>query len=339
MKKFWQSLLLVMTILVGGLFNQQLAHAVSVGYTVQVVKPQNQDDPLVNYFALRVKPNQRQTLTVVVRNQTAKTQTFKVHLTQAITNSNGIIDYNDFKPQLDPSLKVKIADIFDKTYQTVTVPANGSRRVKLTYQMPSAKLRGCVLGGVYVQQAKLPKAQKTGKLMIRDAFAYAISIRLRESAQNVAPNLRLHQVGVTQVNRRNYVTANLQNFEPGVLSNLSIQASVKAQNGFRTLLKQQQTNLGMAPNSNFNFAIPWNNVNLRAGKYTLHLTAKAGKKNWTFTKNFTITPQELRKLGPTVQNPTKPNYWLYILLAVIIALLLALIGYLLYRNRRNKASK
>lgn len=334
MKRVLQ-ILLVITAALAGLWGATRVHAETVGYVVRIVKPANQDDPLANYFALRTKPSERQTLKIVIQNQKATAQKFTVHVTQAITNANGIIDYSQFKPQLDPSLKVPIRDLFTRTAQTVTVPAQSSKQVALTYQMPDQKLRGWILGGVYVEQAQGKVTKQKRKIMIRDVFAYALSIRLRESAHDVAPNLHLRRVVVGQLNRRNYVLANLQNFEPGVLQNLAIQSHVTARNQSHVLLHLTQTGLGMAPNSNFNDALPWGNVNLRAGDYTLYLTAKAKGHQWHFVKNFTVTPKQLRRLGPTVENPAKTNNWLYLLLGTIIALLLTLIGYLLYRSRRR----
>lgn len=57
-KRIWQGLIILGTLLftIGGY--QQLAKAESVGYTVNVVLPKNQDDKNATYFALRVKPNQ-----------------------------------------------------------------------------------------------------------------------------------------------------------------------------------------------------------------------------------------------------------------------------------------
>ncbi|WP_024747370.1 DUF916 and DUF3324 domain-containing protein [Levilactobacillus namurensis] len=338
MRKFWQGLLVLGALLVGGLTTEVPAHAAAVGYTVQVVKPKNQDDKTVGYFALRTHPNAQQTLEVIVHNQTDRPQKFNVHVTQAVTNSNGIIDYSQYDPQLDPSLKVKMRDLFAKRQQTITVPANGRVPVKVTYQMPAQRLRGCVLGGIYVIQAQPQQVKQTkAKIRLRDIFAYAVSIRLRESPHNVTPDLRMNRVGVAQVDRQNLVTANLQNFEPGILSGMSVQASVKARNGLRPILRQNQKPLGMAPNSNFNFGLPWGNHRLKAGPYTLELTAHGDGQTWHFVRNFTITSRELRKLGPT--NPTKPNNWLYLLLAVIIALLLALIAYLLYRNHQARKQR
>jgi len=317
------------------------AAADSVGYTVKASLPSNQLNKQAGYFDLLTQPRAQQHLTIYISNTSNRQQSFNVSVTQAITNDNGVIDYSQLKPQLDQSLKVGIKDIFSRaSNQKVTVPANARKQVTLTYTMPAKRLRGMILGGVYVEQVPGKTKKPTAHFTIQNAFAYAIGIELQESRQPVAPNLLLHQIQATQINRRNFVTANLQNPEPGIMQKLKINARVTKVGATQTLIRQQQSGLGMAPNSNFNFGIPWGTQNLPAGQYTLHLTAQAGKRDWQFTRNFTIANRTVKRMNKTVLTPTQqPNYWLYALLGLLIALLLAIIGYLWYRNRHQKSAK
>lgn len=316
------------------------AAADSVGYTVKALLPKNQLSKKVSYFDLLTQPKARQHLTILISNTSDRQQSFNVSVNQAITNDNGVIDYSQLKPELDDSLKVGTKDVFSRaSKQKVTVPANTQKQVTLTYTMPAKKLRGMILGGVYVEQVPGKSPKTTAKITLHNAFAYAIGVELQESKQSVAPDMVLHQIQAAQVNRRNFVTANLQNPEPGIMQKLKINARVTKVGATQTLLQQQQSGLGMAPNSNFNFGIPWGTQNLPAGQYTLHLTAQAGSKNWQFTRNFTIANRTVKRLNKTVLTPVKqPNYWLYAVLGLLIALLLAIIGYLLYRNRHQKSA-
>ncbi|WP_225419772.1 DUF916 and DUF3324 domain-containing protein [Levilactobacillus cerevisiae] len=317
------------------------AAADSVGYTVKALLPSNQLSKKVGYFDLLTHPGAQQHLTIDIRNTSNRQQSFNVSVNQAVTNDNGVIDYSQLKPKLDKSLKVGTKDIFTKASdQKVTVAANAQKQVTLTYTMPAKKLRGMILGGVYVEQVPGKTKKATARFTVKNAFAYAIGLELQESRQTVAPSLVLHQIQAGQINRRNYVTANLQNPEPGIMQKLKINAQVTKVGQTQTLLRQQQSGLGMAPNSNFNFGLPWGNQNLPAGQYTLHLTAQAGGQNWQFTRNFTIANRTVKRLNKTVLTPAKqPNYWLYAVLGLLIALLLAVIGYLLYRNRHQKSAK
>jgi hypothetical protein len=344
MKRGWKILLAVSLALIAMVWSLPTARAAktaenNVGYTVRPVLPANQITKKVSYFDLRVKPGQTQQLQIVVTNTSNRSQKFRISVNQAVTNTNGVIDYSQSNPKRDSSLKVGTADIFSKNAtQTVTIPANGQKQVSLSYTMPAKKIRGIILGGIYVAQLNPENAKSDGQIMIKNAFAYAIGLSLQEGA-TVKPDLRLDRVATAQINARNYVTANLQNFQPGILQKLSVNARVTKAGSNQTLLSQKQGQMGMAPNSNFNFGIPWGNEALVAGNYTLYLTAKSGDQQWRFVRNFAINGPTIKRLNRHVLTPTQPNYLLYLLLILLIIILLAIIGYLIYRNRHTPDTK
>lgn len=342
MRKLLTWSLILGGLLWGCLFGGKVAHAAQqhaiqngAGYTVQMVRPSHQVNPAAGYFDLKTQPGERQQLVVILHNLQTQPQKLNVAINQAYTNGDGVIDYNDHTVKPDPTLQVQLKTIFDRPQQTVTLPANGSKRVALTYEAPAAPFKGTVLGGLYVTQTQPGKKVGKGKVTIRNVFAYAISIEMRESLKTIRPVMKMHQITVAQDNRRNMTTATLQNSQPTVMEQLRTQATITKPGSSRVLIHQKKVGMGMAPNSRFNYRIPWGKTTLKPGEYTLHLTAQAKNGQWTFTRNFTVTQKQLNHLANLAKQP-KPNYWLYLLLALIIALLLALIGYLLYKNHQNK---
>lgn len=339
MKRFWQWTVVLGTLLLAICGYQQVAHAENVGYTVNAVLPKNQDDSAATYFALRVKPKQQQKLSVVISNQTKSASKFKVSVNQAITNDNGVIDYSQSHPTLDQSLKVGIKDIFAKqSLPTVTVPGKKSKTVTVQLKMPAKKLNGMVLGGINVQKVTNTDQKAKKGVNITNSFAYVIGVRLRESAVNVAPNMTLLSVKAGQSNSLNQVNAKLQNPEPGIMSNLKVKAKVTAQGSDKVILQNEKSNLAMAPNSSFNYALPFGNKNLKAGTYTLTLDATAqGGYKWHFVRNFTITAKQLNQLANKYNQPQQKSYfWWFVAGGAVIVLLLAIILYLLWRNRRDR---
>lgn len=331
----WLLALLVMGLVFGG--DQIGARAESVGYTVNAVLPKNQDDQNASYFALRVKPNQRQKLAIVIGNQTSQTQTYKVSVNQAVTNANGVIDYSQAKPARDSSLKVGIQDIFDQTtLPTVTVKAKQTKKVYVTYHMPSQKLRGMILGGINVKRVTSSSQKSKKGVTINNNFAYVIGLRLRESPVDVGPNMQLLAVKAGQTNSLNQVEATLQNPEPGIMHNLKVKAKVTRAGSTKTLLQNEKSNLAMAPNSHFSYAIPWGDTQLSAGTYTLTLDATAkGGYHWHFVKNFTVTKAEVGALANKYNQPQRNYFWWFVAGGILILLLLLIIIYLLWKNRRR----
>ena len=338
MKRLWQWLMVLGTILIVGGLGSQLAHADGVGYTVNAVLPKNQDDSSATYFALRVKPGQRQNLTVAISNETKKSQRFQVNVNQAVTNNNGVIDYSQTNPDLDSSLKVGIRDVFAKQkLPTVTVPAKSSKNVSVQLKMPTKKINGMILGGINVRKLGTSNNQAKQGVSLTNTFAYVIGVRLRESAINVAPNMALLSVKAGQSNSLNQVNAVLQNPEPGIMSNLKVKAQVTKANDSKVILQNEKSNMAMAPNSHFTYALPWGNKQLKAGTYTLTLDATAkGGYHWHFVKNFTVTTKQLNQLANKYNQPQQKNYfWWFVAGGVIILILLAVIIYLLWKNRRK----
>ena len=176
-------------------------------------------------------------------------------------------------------------------------------------------------------------------MAIDNQYAYVIGLQLRESKNvKIKPNMKLHQVKAAQLNYRNYVTANLQNDQPVIMHGLKIKSYITAVGSSKKVMTTNKENLSMAPNSNFNFAMGEGTNQLKAGKYTLHLTAKADEGQWKFTKNFTITDKDAKSLNDTaVGDQAQNNYfWWFVALGVVIVLLLGLIIWLLMKNRRRQ---
>ncbi|GEO69490.1 DUF916 and DUF3324 domain-containing protein [Levilactobacillus acidifarinae] len=342
MRKLLKWVVILGGLLWGSLQGVPSAHAAKInpavagaGYTVQMVKPRNQMNTALGYFNLKVQPGEQQRLVVILHNLQAQPQKLTLSVNQAYTNADGVIDYDLATKKPDPTLQVPLKQLFKTPQRSITLPANGTERVGLSYEVPADPFKGTTLGAVYVSQTKPGKKYGKGKITLQNLYAYAISIEMRESLKAIQPTMLMHHVGIGQVDRQNMVTANLQNSKPAVMEKLRTQAAVTKRGSATVLIHQTKQNMAMAPNSNFNYQIPWGKTTLKPGQYTLHLSAQATKGSWHFTKNFTVTQKQLNHLANLAKQP-RPNYWLYILLAIVIALLLALVGYLIYKNHKNK---
>ncbi len=339
MKRWLKILVTLGALLMAFGWYQQTAQAESVGYSVSAILPKNQDDKKVTYFALRVKPKQQQKLTIVIRNTSKSMKRFQVGVNQAITNDNGVIDYSKANPTLDSSLKVGIKDVFSKdSTQKVNVPAKSTKKVSVSYTMPAKTIDGMILGGVYVKQLNNDDSSSAKKgVTIKNAFAYVIGVRLRESSVDVAPDMKLNAVKAGQINSYNQIQANLQNPRPGLMSELKVKSKVTKANETKTVLSNEKSNMSMAPNSNFNYSIPWGSTQLKAGEYTLTLDAYAkGGYHWHFVKNFKVTQAQINQLKNKINTPQQKSYlWWFVAGGVLIVLLLIIIIYLLMKNRRH----
>lgn len=64
----------------------------ATGFIYEIKKPENQKQD-IGYFDLRMNPDQKQTVQIVLKNPTDQEITVEVSLNGAKTNMNGVIEY------------------------------------------------------------------------------------------------------------------------------------------------------------------------------------------------------------------------------------------------------
>lgn len=95
----------------------------------------------------------------------------------------------------------------------------------------------------------------------------------------------------------------------------------------------------MAPNSNFDYSVDWENQALKPEKYQLQLVAKTVDGRWGWTKDFTISSDEAKTAKNTALGLEKDYTWLYIVGGILLLLLLITATYLLVNELRRKNKK
>lgn len=318
-------------------------HAEALHYSVSAQIPANQVDKNVSYFALKVTPGTTQDLGVTISNSDSAEHTYRVSVNRAATNTNGVVDYSKRGIKKPSSLTADVEAMTPSAF-TIKVPAKSSKVAVIKLTVPTKPFAGLALGGVRVAELDTTKTTTKSKgLSLNNKFAYVIGLALQEDAtyDNIAPDMTLHSVNAKQINYRNYISANLENTKPNMMRKLKITAKVSKQGSSDPIFSTTKSDMAMAPNSDFAFPISTKNNPLQPGDYTLDLNAWAsgGKYHWHFTKNFTITAAEANKLNKTAVElkKTKPNYLLWILIAIgiLILLLLLLILFLLFKRRKK----
>lgn len=336
MKKWqWAASLLVGLSCLGGWW--QTAQAESNHYSVRAVLPSNQVNKKLTYFDLLVKPGKTQTVTVRINNKDTKSHQYDVTTNLASTSDAGQLVYNQTVKNPDASLQFNLATATSKV-KTVTVPAKKAKLVNLKVKLPEKQFPGIALGGInIVQHATADKKSNKQSVSITNQFAYTLGIQLRETKKlTVKPELNLLSAEPLQVNYQNYVVAKLQNSRAVIMHDLKVNSYVTKQGSDKKLLKTVKENMTMAPNSHFNFALGDGSKALAAGNYTLHLKASAenGKYHWQFTKKFTVTQTKAAKAAIN-ETGTNTNWTLVAILGGVIVILIAVIVWILMRNRRK----
>lgn len=310
------------------------ASASELNFSVTAEIPENQIDKKQTYFDLHMEPKQKQTLNVEMRNDTKEDVVIEVNVNTAMTNSNGIIDYSQTSFERDPTLEVDLEDLVDYEKE-VTIKAESTRTFPLHLQMPDDKVSGILLGGIHFQEKEDASADADDKAQIENKFAYIIGLKMSMEDSKLDPSLELNEVKATQINFRNAVTANLQNTQAVIVPDMEVHAEVFKEKGKTPLFTSESENLRMAPNSNFNYAINWENQPFKGGKYRLELTAKSGEHEWSWEEYFTIDGQEAKELNDEAVELEK-NYTTWYIIGGIILLLILLALFYWLGTRQKK---
>lgn len=340
-------------------------YASSSNFNVSPEIPENQMDKNLGYFNLVMSPESQQTLSFKVNNATSKSITVEMAFAHSTTNGNGLAIYDSSKAIKDSSLKYNIEDFVDIPKKEVTIAAHAQVIMTAKVTMPKGMDTGILSGGFSFKEKEGNQESGSSKgVSIKNEYRYVIALVTQQNIQKVSPQLKLNEVKATQVNSRNVFAANLQNISPTYLQDMNATATVKGVTNSELKYSFENSDMKMAPNSNFDFAIPVSikgNIGdqtskaLEAGKYHLSMTVYGVKSatgayettvngktvnyeyKWTFEKDFEIAGEKAKKLNnsdPTVHYK-EPINWLMIIGIALILIILLLI-FLIFSSQRKK---
>lgn len=336
--------LLTVVLLIGSLISPIIGQAEgSMAYSAKANIPENQINKTLTYFDLKMEPGQEQEITLTVSNSSDKETTIILSPNIATTNQNGVIDYSQNKVKLDSTLKIPLSSIISKK-QEVTLAPNETKQVPFTLKMPDKPFEGHLLGGFYVTKKEEADASKEAEknVQIKNNYSYVIGIQLREALTEVKPQLKMNQIKPTLLNYRTAVTVNLQNTKATLIKEFDVHAKIRKKGNATVLHEITKTDMSMAPNSNFDFPINWNNQSLEPGTYTLEMTAKSGDNQWEFEEEFKISANESKTLNKDAVELEKstPNWLMISLLAIgVITIMTSGIIYLIYKHKKKKEAE
>lgn len=312
--------------------------ASELNFSVNAVIPDNQIDKEKSYFDLKVTPGEKQKLIVKLRNTTDKEIVINPHIQSAKTNKNGVIDYTPNKIKKDDTLKIAMEDVA-KVPEEVTVPPQSEKDLTIEVTVPKDKFDGVILGGIYLKEdtSKNKEEDKENDVAIKNEYSYVVALQMRQNDNKVKPMLHMNEVNPETQNARNVIVANIQNSEPMIISKLKIDATVNKKGSKDNLAILKKENLQVAPNSNFNIAVPLEGEKLEAGTYILNMKAESAGKEWQFKKEFSISADKATTMNEkdvTLEKETPTM--LYIFLGVAFLIVIAVVIYFIIRRNKRK---
>lgn len=301
----------------------------------------NQKKGNERYFQLTLAPDTTEKLMLKLQNANAEAKKIKITRHTAYTNVMGVVEYGQDAEKVDPTLQYSLDDLIEQP-EIIELGGNETKTVTLDLKMPKEAFEGFLAGGLRIEEVKEEATEEMSDeegVAIQNEFAYIIGVVLSNNQDSVQPDLDLLDVFADQLNYRNVISANLQNFTPTFVNRLEVEAMVQKVGEEEILYQASQEQMQMAPNSNFNFPISLEGDRFRSGKYILKMTARSGEDEWEWERKFAIDADEARALNRSdVTIDTSINWWLVAAISLIILLLL-LIVWLLIKKQRPKNDK
>ena len=253
-------------------------------------------------------------------------------VTPATTCRNGFISYTNFT-NYNESLKYPLPDILKLNQGEYTVPAEGTVTATALLNMPEEAYDGIILGGLVFTKAddgSETKKENQGVTQIENEYQYVIGVMLSENDNKVSANMNLKYIKSTLSNYHTSLAVNLQNDTPVIIPNLKISGTVYKKGSSEIYKSTERENIKMAPNSNFDFMIDWQNHKFEAGDYRVHVIAQNEEYFWEWDENFTITPEQANDANKDAVDLINsiPN-WIYIVLAISILISVSFLSFII----------
>lgn len=335
----WMGILLIV---LSFLFSPILVSAEeNLSFYVTPEFPDIQVEGSSRYFDLNSEPGSTEELTLKLQNANDQAKTIEITAHTAFTNVQGVVEYGKDAEKADPTLPYSLADLIEPP-APIELAGNETKTVKVALNMPKEAFLGLLAGGLRIAEVKeeTKETEASGEgVAIKNEFAYVVGVVVSNDRSAVKPDLDLLDVFADQLNYRNVISANLQNFTPTFVNHLEVEATVQKEGESDVLYRAKQEQMQMAPNSNFNFPISLEGDRFRSGEYLLKMTARSGEEEWQWERKFTIDADEARALNRedvTLQKGI--NWWLVVAISLVI-LLLVIIVWLLIQRRKEKNDK
>lgn len=317
------------------------AEDTSLNFYVTPEFPESQIEENERYFDLNIPPGNTEILTIELQNMNEKAKKIQITPHTAFTNVMGVVEYGKDAEEPDSSLSYFLSELIE-TPEPIELAGNETKTVELALKMPEEAFEGFLAGGLRVaevqEEEKKSPTDEEG-VAIKNEFAYVVGVMVSNRRDSVKADMELVDVFADQLNYRNVISANLQNFTPAFINRLKVEATVQKEGENDVLYEASKEGMQMAPNSNFNFPISLEGDRFQSGDYVLKLKATSGEEEWEWEKSFTIEADQARKFNQQdVSIDTTINWWFIGAVILILILLMIILWLSLKKKKENKKS-
>lgn len=312
-------------------------------YEVKPLLNEDQKNMGIDYFYFNVQPNDNKEIFIEIINHADISEIFEVQINEAVTNSNGFIDYSIGKKTSTTESKVDFDSVVDNTIQSITVEAHGTKKVSFTLKIPEREFEGILLGGIYVskQETENQNANDESKegLQIKQSLAYAVAIMLQERIPYTeGKDLRMHSLKVDVSDNQSILTFSLENPHPNILNKVQMITEIYKDGEEIIYATLKKENMSFSPNDLFDLKVPWDQTEIIEGEYRAVTVFTSGEEHWEFEYLFSVTKEDIvniEKNGSSIVD-SKDQYYVNIIISVLLILIIYLLTVVLKKGSDKK---
>ena len=304
-------------------------------FTVRAEPSAYQVDKDKTYFDLSLPAETPVDLVVHVTNNADQAITVKGEVAPATTNVNGVVEYGVTTNKLTADVPFDLKQVAKFEQETQVIDAKQTVDFILHLTTPTQDYAGLVAGGLtFTDVTESDSSQE--KSLFENRFAYAIALLLHGNQADTPTEVALTKVTATQLSGRNILSSSIVNQSANYINQVTLKAKVLNAKK-KVILKDEKTNLQIAPNSIFQYPLYYNGQKMKAGRYTIKITLTSKEKTWHLEQTVKISQKKAQTLNRTDVTPKeeKASNWLIWLLVGIVAILLLIIAYLIWKQRRR----
>lgn len=270
----------------------------------QLDYPENQIKP-VDYYYLKVSPNQQQKISLTLKNPTEKAMIVDLSFNQAWTNSQGIVDYRQPPKNglSQEAISMKKIVVFPSD---VELPAHAEKKVTLTLHLPQESFDGILLGGIQLKKRNEENAaEKQAGMQIKNEYVYTIAVALRETDVETPEKFEWQGLEVQEAPGKLAFTASIENQTANIVADMDVNIEIMSQESDQIITEISKQSISFAPQSIFAYPFSVNREKLPKGNYRAKLILRhKGEKVGEWLTSFEVKDElPERETTPQMKQP------------------------------------
>ncbi len=302
-------------------------------FTIEPVFPKNQIDNEAGYFHLDIRDKKKQTIDVVVHNNSKKEQAFEIYFNIAKTNRNGLIVYeDDLSEKPNHTLPYDIEKHVKLSNQEMKVPAQSQKKLSMTLDYADLDYPGILMGALTVREHLEPETQG-----ISHQYQYTMGVVLSQDGRKDLPGSKtfeMNDVSLGLDGGHKVLDYYVDNLENNIARDLNFKTTLSNLDTEQLIFNEKLEDFSIAPNGRLPLRLDWLKKEVKPGNYRLKLELNDGQEVWTH--DFKVEQERADNLNAEASYKVRIPAWTFPFCVMLGFLTIVNTIYLMQRQNKRE---